>query len=85
MRNHKDGTDFFYTSTFAVFNSNLESFFKRLFTLKVLGGLKSILLHIKAKYEENLNDTVQFDQTLTKTCFSLCNKTTECAYFGFTV
>ena len=36
---------------------------------------------IKAKWEESLNDKVNFDQM--KTCFRLCNMTTECTYLRY--
>ena len=42
---------------------------------------KSILLQIKAKWEDNLNDTISFDQV--KTCLIVRNKTTECTYLRY--
>ena len=63
MRNHIDGTSSYLSL------KGCAHFYKS------IKDNRSILFQIKAKWEENLNDTINFDQI--KTCFRLWNKTTE--------
>ena len=61
--------------------SNLSLKGCALFYKSIKKANRNILFQIKAKWEEYLNDTVNFDHM--KTCFRLCYKTTECAYLRY--
>ena len=82
MRNNIDGTMFIKPCLpFLIQISNLSFKGCTHFYKNIKRTNRSILFQIKAKWEESLNDTVNFDQM--KTCFSLCNKTTECTYLRY--
>ena len=82
LRNHIDGTMFIQPCLpFLIQISNLSSKGCTHFYKCIKRANRSILFQIKAKWEESLNDTVNFDQI--EICFSLCNKTTECTYLRY--
>ena len=82
MRNHIDGTMFMQPCLpFLIQISNLSFKGCTHFYKSIKRANRSILFQIKAKWEESLNDRVNYNQI--KTCFSLCNKTTECTYLRY--
>ena len=82
MRNHIDGTmNIQPCLPFLIQISNLSLKGWAHFYKSIKKPNRNILFQIKAKWEESLNDTVNFDQI--KTCFRLCNKTKECTYLRY--
>ena len=82
MRNHIDGTMFMQPcQPFLIQISNLSFKGCTHYYTSTKRANRSILFQMKAKWEESLNDIVNYDQI--KTCFSLCNKTTECTYLRY--
>ena len=82
MRNHIDGTMFLqpclpFLIQISIFSlKGCAHFYK-----SIKKANRGMLFQIKAKWEEILNGTVTFDHM--KTCFRLCNKTSEGTYLRY--
>ena len=81
MRNHIDGTMFIQPCLpFLIQISNLSLKGCARF-YKSIKKNRNLPFQIKAKWKQNLNNTINCDQI--KTCFRLCNKITECTYLRY--